>query len=565
MRTTSYLLLLILHLCAPAIAFAQTGQLSGHLTDPAGEPLPFASIYIQNSTIGTTSNVEGDYILTLDPGTYQVVFQYLGFETQVIQVTITPQPNTLDVVLEEEAVLLSTVVVRPDAEDPAYGIIRKAIEKRKFYLEQVPAYSCKVYIKGGLKILGAPEKIFGQEIGDMAGILDTTTRQGILYLSESESVWNVQRPNKYKEVMVSSKVSGNSQGFSFNSASDVNFDLYENTTDYSRPIVSPIAYNAMNFYAYKLVGTIFDEASRMIYKIQLEPKQGELPAYGGFIYILDGSFNIQGVDVFVTGASLNQPILDTLFLKQVHVPVQKDTWRLFSQTLGVKGDILGFKFGGDFTSIYRNYDLNPVFPKGFFDNEFFKVEEGANEKGLTHFDTIRPLPLTLEESVDYHRRDSLQLVQESKPYMDSLDHESNKFTSTSLLLGYTYSRSYKKESFTLESPLMSIQFHTVHGWNGTLGLRYRKGFDRYNTRRLETGLKVMYGLSENRPRVSGDFAYQFNRTHFSRIRLSGGVEAPQFNAESPISPSLNSAYTLWVKRNYSKVYNKVFRPHRWPP
>lgn len=557
---TSFLIILhlLLIIAVPAVALAQAGQLSGHIADPSGEPLPFASVYIQNSTVGTTSNVEGDYQLSLGPGKYQVVFQYVGFETKVVEVTISQQSQKLDVVLEEEAVLLSTVVVRPEEEDPAYGIIRKAIAKRKFYLDQVPAYRCEVYIKGGIKILDAPEKILGQEIGDMAGILDTSTRQGILYLSESESVWNVQRPNKSKEVMISSKVSGNNQGFSFNSAADVNFDLYENTTDYGRPIVSPIAYNAMSYYEYKLLGTVFDEASRMIYKIQLQPKQTELPAYGGVIYIVDGQFNIQGVDVFVTGASLNQPILDTLFLKQVHVPVQKDTWRIFSQTLGLKGNIFGFKFGGNFTSIYRNYDLHPVYPPGFFDNELFKVEAGANEVGLAHFDTIRPLPLTLEESIDYHRRDSLEIVQESKPYLDSLDRESNKFTPMALMTGYTYSRSFAKESFSVESPINTLQFHTVHGIYGHIGLRYRKAFDHYRTKRLETGVKAMYGWAEKRLRLSGNFDYQFNRTHDSRIRLSGGMAAVQFNSEEPISPSINSLYSIYARRNYSKIYDKIF-------
>lgn len=554
MRNAVFFLLLLLS-WIPSYA-----QISGRVTDSSGQPLPFASIYIQGTSVGSTSNAEGYY--KLEPKVFSdsvfVVFQYVGFETRVIPVDFSAGTKTLDIALEEESVLLSTVEIRPTDEDPAYSIIRKAIEKRRYYLELIPEYSCNVYIKGGLSILDAPKKILGQEVGDMNGNLDSTGR-GIIYLSESESKWNVQRPNKYKEIMVSSKVSGNDNGFSFNSASDVNFDFYENTTDYSRPIVSPIAYNAMGFYKYALIGTIFDEAGRMIFKIKIEPRQPELAAYGGFIYIVEELYNIQGVDVFVTGASLNEPALDTIFIRQVHVPVRKpDAWRLFSQTITIKGDILGFKFGGDFTSIYRNYELQPTFPKGFFDNESFKVEEGANEKGLAHFDTIRPLPLSPLEFIDYNKKDSLQVIRESRPYLDSLDRKNNKFTPLSLLMGYTYNRSFKRESFTFESPANSLQFHTVHGWYGYLGLRYRKAYDRFKTRRLESGLKMMYGFSEKRPRLSGDFQYDFNRTHFSRIRLSGGLEPQQFNRENPISPSLNSMYSLWGKRNYSKVFEKAF-------
>jgi hypothetical protein len=552
MRLTLLLLLLSV--------FAQAqGQLNGRVTDSQGQPLPFASVYIQNTSTGTTTNVEGYYKLPLGPGPHQVAFQYVGYQTRVETVDMREKVQTLDIALEEEAVILSAVVVRPTDEDPAYGIIRKAIEKRRYYLERVKAFSCEVYIKGGLKMLDAPKKFMGQDIGDMGGLLDSSSRQGILYLSESESRWHVQRPNQSKEIMVSSKVSGNNQGFSFNSAADVNFDFYENTTDYSRPIVSPIAYNALSFYTYALEGTVFDEAGRMIYKIRLAPKQPELPAYGGYIYIADELFNIQGADVFVTGASLNQPALDTLFIKQTHVQVQKpDVWRIFNQVLTIRGNFFGFKFGGDFTSIYRNYDLNPVFPKNFFGPEYFRVEDGANEKGLAHFDTIRPLPLTQEESLDYIRRDSLQVIRESKPFMDSLDRKNNKFQTMSLLTGYTYQRSYERESFSIESPVASILFHTVQGWYGYMGLRYRKAFDRERTRRLSTGLRVQYGISENRPRAAADFQYDFNSTRFSRLKISGGLDVEQFNPENPISPMLNSIYTLWGRRNYSKIYEKWF-------
>lgn len=542
-----------------AFSTAAHAQLSGRITTPQGEPLPFASVYVQNTTTGTTSNVEGEYKLPLEPGAYQVVFQYLGYKTQVVELVMTRQPQTLDIALEEEAVVLHTVVVRPDAEDPAYGIIRKAIEKRRYYLERVQAFRCDAYIKGGIRLTEAPAKLFGQEIGDLDGLIDTASGGGILYLSESESQWNVQRPGKYKEIMYSSKVSGDNQGFSFNSAYDLNFDFYENTIDYGRPIVSPIAWNALSFYKYELVGTTFDESGRMVFKIRMEPKQPELPCYGGFIYIADELFNIRDVDVFVTGASLNQPVLDTLFIKQVHVQVQKpDVWRMFNQTIRLKGNILGFRFGGDFNAIYRNYDLNPAFPKGFFNNEFFRVEEGANEKGLAHFDTIRPLPLTLEESIDYRRKDSIQTVRESKPYLDSLDRENNKFKQMHLLMGYTWQNSFKRVSLSVESPLSSIQFHTVHGWFGYLGLRYRKAYDRYRTRSMEAGLRGMYGFSEKRPRLSGDLVFHINRTRFTRLQLSGGLEVQQFNPDNPISNSLNSAYTLWAKRNYSKVFEKAF-------
>lgn len=184
------------------------GQISGRVSSISGEALAFASIYVQNTSIGTSSNIEGDYELSLAPGTYQLVFQYIGYQQKVLEISVDQSPQQLDVQLKEESVTLSEVVVRADAEDPAYPIIRKAIAKRPYYKNLVNAYSCDAYIKGVQKLLDAPDKVLGQEIGDMGGSLDSN-RQGIVYLSESEAQLFYQRPNQKKEVMISSKVSGN--------------------------------------------------------------------------------------------------------------------------------------------------------------------------------------------------------------------------------------------------------------------------------------------------------------------------------------------------------------------
>ena len=65
--------------------FAQeTGGVVGKLLDAElnNEPLAFANILIKGTTIGTTSDFDGLYeIAGLDPGTYTVVYSYLGYET----------------------------------------------------------------------------------------------------------------------------------------------------------------------------------------------------------------------------------------------------------------------------------------------------------------------------------------------------------------------------------------------------------------------------------------------------------------------------------------------------
>ncbi len=533
-------------------------QVYGVVSDGTGAPLSFASVYIQGTSQGTTTNIEGEYELPLAPGTYQLVFQYVGYEQRVEQVKLGTEPLELNVVLREETYQLDEIVVRADAEDPAYAVIRKAIAKRKYYRDLVEAYSADVYIKGNIKFLDAPERFMGQEIGDMMGSLDSN-RQGIIYLSESQSKLYFQEPDRMKEEVEYTKVSGNDNGFGFNSASAMDFNLYENYSLLGRQIISPIASNALSYYDYQLEGTLFDKDGRLINKIRLIPKRSEDPVYRGHVYIVEGLWLIQSAELLILKGAMKQPGLDSLWIRQVHVPVNKpDVWRIFSQSIRLQAGLFGFKVGGNFSAVYSDYDLDPDFPEGFFDNEVYKVEEGANDKSLTYWDSIRPIPLTRQESIDYVRKDSLQELRNSKPYLDSVDRVNNRFRFFDLFAGYEYNNSYQNRSLSVGSPLTTLQFNTVQGFNADLNITYRQEYGDLGLRWLELRPTINYGFSDNRLRGTLGFTYRFNQVDRAQLTLEGGVDAGQFNREAPISKTLNTLYSLFGRRNYMKIYDRSF-------
>ncbi len=544
-------LLFLLPLCLLA-------QVRGTVKDNKGEPLPFVSIYVQGTTNGTTSNLKGEFSMPLDKGTYQLVFQSIGYKQRTETVVVEGKPVKLDVRMAEETIELASVEIKANAEDPAYPIIRKAIEKREYYRKQVESFTCEVYIKGNVKVLDAPEKLLGQDVGDLDGSLDTA-RQGIVYLSESVSKLYFKQPDKQKEIMQSSKVSGNDQGFSYNSAQDMNVDLYKNYSKFGRNVISPIADIAMNHYKYRLEGAFVDEAGRLVNKIAVLPKNIADPVYRGHIYIVSDLWNIQSADLFTTGISAQVPLFDTFYIRQNFVPVAKpDTWRMFSQTFSMSGGFFGFKFGGSFTAIYRNYDLNPGLADDFFGNEVMKVEKGANEKDTAFWNETRPVPLTHEESVDYVKKDSIQEVRESKPFMDSLDRKGNKPEWGDLLFGYTWENSWKRKSFTLETPINTFQYNLVQGVKLNLGLNYRKFFDKNRSKMLKAGGRINYGIAEQKLRAAGDLTWRFDPKKFKQVRLSGGREVLQFNELEPIITLYNTYFTLVTRRNYARFYDKKY-------
>ncbi|MDX1908071.1 MAG: TonB-dependent receptor [Bacteroidia bacterium] len=92
-------------------ATAQSYTLSGYVRDNAsGEVLIGATVISMPSRRGTYSNSYGFYSLTLPGGTYQIVYNYIGYrpDTQTIDLS---QNRTLDIRLDETGAMAEEVVI----------------------------------------------------------------------------------------------------------------------------------------------------------------------------------------------------------------------------------------------------------------------------------------------------------------------------------------------------------------------------------------------------------------------------------------------------------------------
>src|SRR5687768_1826839 len=237
----------------------QAARISGKVTDEKGQVLVYASILVKGTTQGTTANKEGDYFLQLDPGTYTIVAQYVGYNRQEKTITVGTDNIILDFQLSIQQLSLKEVVVRPGAEDPAYEIIRNAIKKRPYYLNQLNAFQCEVYIKGQLQLRAYPKKFLGEKIDFEDG---DTSKIKMLFLSETIARYSVEKPRKSKIEVLSTKVSGRSDEFGLSTPQIVSF--YENNIQVGRGLnprgfISPIANSALYFYHYQYEGSFIED------------------------------------------------------------------------------------------------------------------------------------------------------------------------------------------------------------------------------------------------------------------------------------------------------------------
>lgn len=537
-----------------AISSSISAQITGNITDQNNNPLPFVNILIENTYKGTTSNDDGYYELNIsEPKDYVIMYSYLGYKTVKKSVSISKFPYQLDIVLEEESVSLGEVLV--DAtNDPANAIMRQAIAQRQANLDKIESFKADFYSRGLIKIKDAPEKIMGQEIGDLGGGLDST-RSGIIYLSETISKIQFLSPDKLKERISASKISGNSNGFSFNTALEVDFNFYNNTINFGNEIISPIANNAFSYYKYKLDGVFYDERGNLINKVKVTPKRKNDPVFSGFIYIVEDQWDIYALELDITGVQARIPAVDVISLQQsFSYSETNDIWARISQSIDFKYGLFGIKGDGRFTAVYSNYGFNTPLTRKDFNKEIVSFEDNANKKDSLFWNKIRPVPLTLEESSDYVIKDSIQVVRESKPYLDSIDQVKNKFKLGNIL-GYTYQNSYKNYRLGFDIPATATQFNTVQGYALGANVFYTKGFDDYN-RYISVNGNLQYGFSDDRLRATGSVTYKFNNITYPFLTLSGGITTAQFNAANPITPLINGVSSLFFEDNYMKLYDK---------
>lgn len=108
-------LTLCIALLMTSLTFAGTkGKIAGTVVDESGETLVGVQVFIDGTTKGTTTDIDGKYsIVNLDPGTYTVVFSYIGFATTRVEEVkvIVDKTTEVNVTLREEVIEGEEIVV----------------------------------------------------------------------------------------------------------------------------------------------------------------------------------------------------------------------------------------------------------------------------------------------------------------------------------------------------------------------------------------------------------------------------------------------------------------------
>lgn len=562
-------LLFLLFIFNSFAAFSQSIQ--GTVKDTEGNILPFASVLVKGTPLGVTANKEGKFSLHLSRGSYALECRYVGYTSNEKQVTVASENQTVNFILTLQKLTLREVIIKEHAEDPAYEIIRNAIKRRSFYQKQVKAFQAEVYIKGMVNLINLPDKILGKKIPeeDRREMGLDSSGKGIIYLTESVTKVSAEEPDKVKLEVVSTRVSGNnSLGFSFPAF----ISFYDNNVNLAaqlnpRGFVSPIADNALNFYQYKFLGSYFEDGNE-VNVIMVMPKRKYESLFSGIINITENDWRIYSCNLTVTKKSQLE-ILDTLQISQIHVPVEKNIWRIKSQVIHFAFNQFGLKAEGNFINVYSKYNLNPEFPKGYFDRIVVKYDTAVNKKPHTYWDSIRPVPLETNEIKDYKTKDSAFVARKDSSIknIDSLRKKQGPVKVTQIFWSgidrthYSYKNNYQIKFDPLSK---TLQYNTVEGLaiNPSLVISI---FSKKINSKIDFIADARYGFNNGHFNPwaglkfsSKDVFDPDKKMKHTSFFVSGGKRVSQFFKESDITGLANSIGTLLYGRNDMKIYENYF-------
>ncbi len=512
----------------------------GQVLNTKGEAIPFANIFVQQNQSGASANEAGMFYLALVPGEYNLVISSMGYEnlTQIIQ--LGDQELVVEFRLLPSDLELEEVIVRASKRDPAYAIIQKTIDAKEKYLKQVEQSRCKVYLKATELIEEKErpkrkkdkEKQNNEPFIELSGggappIPEETSEEvdlaARLNLVEMQMILNYQAPQRYKEERLAYKTYGQQAGLFVPRFAEIDFNFYRNLVPLKGiadvPLISPISRTAILSYKYKLISSTA-EGNQLVYKIKVTPRKVGNATAKGFIYINDGLWNINRIELKLAKGGLR--FYDAFALEQRYVQYQDSLWIVDRQEFNYETKQGRYKkFQGQTLLRYSEYEANYPFPPKFFGNEVIRYTSDAYDRDTTYWQALRPEPLSLEENQMVRYRDSIEAVRNSPAYLDSVEAAYNKVTFLEVIWDGIGFRNYaKKQNIYIGSIASFLDFEVIGGFRLGPFLSYNRKYE--NGQRWSAFGNLSVGLRNLDPQGNLSTTWRYQPHRLADLSLWGG-------------------------------------------
>lgn len=173
------LLFILLLTAITSLIQAQTGTIRGFVYDKAtGEPIIFTNVYLHKTTFGSSTDVNGYFMITrIPPGDYTLMVTFLGFDTLNIPVSVQPGAViTKQLYLRESAITLKTIDISAQYQEARTETQTSLVKITPKDIQQIPS------------IGGQPD--LAQYLQVMPGVIFTGDQGGELYIRGGSPIQN---------------------------------------------------------------------------------------------------------------------------------------------------------------------------------------------------------------------------------------------------------------------------------------------------------------------------------------------------------------------------------------
>ena len=439
-RTLKYILSIFLFLLflPPQDQFSQLpGKtvINGTVTDArTGEPVPFVSVWLKETTTGTITDTCGTYHIETSAAADEIVFSFLGYQTDTMNI-IPGTSQTVDIRLNLSSIALDQVDIKPAARknyrnknNPAVELIRKVIENKTTNRKEAYDYlEYRTYEKIQLALSDVHEGLIQARIFSKFSFIfdniDTTKRVGntILPIFFKESIidhYYRRNPKATKDITRADKRVNLDEYLDHKGVTaDLNYlypeiNIYDNEILFmSNMFVSPIANTAPVFYRYYIQDTLMLKGIPCI-KLFFEPRnRADFLFHGNLYIIMDSSYAVCKIDLGIN-KKLNIDWIKGVSVTQDFEPYGDSLWLLSKEEISVDAGVIKNTLGlyAQRTISYDDYTINMPIDDDVFNGPLMSDKIDPASASPDYWNENRQLPLSRTEKALYTTVDSVKKV-----------------------------------------------------------------------------------------------------------------------------------------------------------
>jgi hypothetical protein len=414
---------------------AQETIIQGKVIDAAsGDPIPFANIIFKGTSIGTTTDFEGNYLLKTSNPADSILASYIGYKPRT-KAIVKSIKQTVNFQLEEDVTSLQEVVIKA-GENPAFEILRRVVRnKNNNDKRKLIAYEYDTYTKIEIDVDNISDKFREKKIvKQITQVLDSIDRiagedgKPILPVFMTESVSKIyyrDNPSLKKEHILKTKINGvgvedgttitQMIGSSFQE-----YNFYQNWLNIlNKEFVSPIADGWRIYYDYDLTDSLYI-GDDFCYRLDFFPRSPMDLAFTGTIWITRDEYALKQIDASM-GKQANLNFVDKIRIQQELGKTDLGPWLPIKNRVLIDVGQIGKENAGMLAKFYtsnKNIITNQPRPQPFYERTIEMAEDARMFEGDQYWETLRHEPLSETEKNVYKMMDTLRNIPVVKTYTE---------------------------------------------------------------------------------------------------------------------------------------------------